>query len=255
VFVELLKAQIRGLVAAGVLVVTPPFFYIISVNEEAKKRVSQVIYVHEQHDKRMVSPNGKTAGILFFIASTQVVLGLIVAEALYPSYSVSSNYISDLGVGPSSVIFNSSIFLLGFLSIIGAYFLPRTVDFTGLTVLLVLMAVGAMGAGIFTSAFTAIHGVMSSTAFVFGGVSAIVSFKVLKKPLSAMSVVLGLMALGAFVLFAGGLLTSGAYTSSEAQNSDFFLGLGPGGMERMIVYPALIWLAGFGGHLIALSEK
>jgi hypothetical membrane protein len=203
----------------------------------------------------MVHPNGKTAGILFFIASTQFVLGLIVAEALYPSYSVSNNYISDLGVGPSSVIFNSSIFLLGFLSIIGAYFLPRTTDFRVLTILLALMAIGAMGAGVFTKDFTTIHGAVSSMAFVFGGLSAIISFKVLKTPLSAMSVVLGLMALGAFVLFAGGILTSGAFASSEAQASDFFLGLGPGGMERMIVYPALIWLAGFGGHLIALSEK
>jgi len=203
----------------------------------------------------MVHPNGKTAGILFFIASTQVVLGLIVAEASYPSYSVSNNYVSDLGVGPSSVIFNSSIFLLGLLSIIGAYFLPRTTDFRVLTILLALMAIGAMGAGVFTKDFATIHGAVSSMAFAFGGLSAIVSFKVLKTPLSAMSVVLGLMALGAFVLFAGGILTSGAFTNSEAQASDFFLGLGPGGMERMIVYPALIWLAGFGGHLIALSEK
>ena len=50
----------------------------------------------------MAYHNGKTAGILFFIASAQLVLGLIVAEALHPGYSVSGNYISDLGVGPSS---------------------------------------------------------------------------------------------------------------------------------------------------------
>jgi hypothetical protein len=33
------------------------------------------------------------------------------------------------------------------------------------------------------------------------------------------------------------------------------LGIGPGGMERMIVYPALIWLTLFGARLITLSEK
>jgi hypothetical protein len=70
-----------------------------------------------------------------------------------------------------------------------------------------------------------------------------------------MSVILGLMSLGALALFAGGLLTSGIFESIEAQDSVFFLGIGPGGMERMIVYPALIWLAGFSGHLIALSKK
>ena len=203
----------------------------------------------------MVHPDGKIAGVLFFVAATQFVLCFIVAEALYPGYSVSDNYISDLGVGPSSLIFNSSIFLLGLLSIIGAYFLPRTIDFRALTILLVLMAIGAMGAGVFTKDFTTIHGAVSSMAFAFGGLSAIASFKVLKKPLSVISLMLGLVTLGALALFAGGLLTSGAYTSIEAPSSDLFLGIGPGGMERMIVYPALIWLIGFSGYLIAMSEK
>jgi hypothetical membrane protein len=60
----------------------------------------------------------KVAGMLFFIAATQFVLGLTIAEALYPGYSVSDNYISDLGIGPSAVIFNSSVFLLGLLILI-----------------------------------------------------------------------------------------------------------------------------------------
>ncbi|MCW4052187.1 MAG: DUF998 domain-containing protein [Candidatus Bathyarchaeota archaeon] len=203
----------------------------------------------------MTKPNGKTAGILFFIASTQFVLGLIVAEALYPGYSTFGNYISDLGVGPSSAIFNSSIFLLGLLSIAGAYFLPRSISFRALTVLIVLMAIGAMGAGVFTKDFAVIHGSVSSMAFMFAGLSAIVSFRVLRMPLSAMSVILGLMSLGALALFAGGLITTGLFASIEAQDSVFFLGIGPGGMERMIIYPALSWLLGFSGHLIALSEE
>jgi hypothetical membrane protein len=183
-------------------------------------------------------------------------LGLVVAEALYSGYSVADNYISDLGVGPSSMVFNSSAFLFGLLSIIGAYFLPRTVDFRGLTVLLVLMAIGAMGVGIFTSAFsTTIHGVVSLMAFGFGSLSAIASFKVSKLPLSAISVILGVMTLGALALFAAGLVTTGSLTSSEPPASEFFLGIGPGGMERMIVYPELIWLTLFSGRLITLSEK
>lgn len=203
----------------------------------------------------MRHPSGKIAGILFLIASTQFTLGLIVVEASYPGYSISGNYISDLGVGPSSMVFNSSIFLLGLLSIIGAYFLPRTTNFRTLSILLVLMSIGAMGAGVFTKSSTAIHGAVSSMAFLFSGLSAIASFKVLKMPLSLMSVILGLIVLSALGLFAGGLLASGSFTEIEAQDSVFFLSLGPGGMERMIVYPALIWLAGFSGYLIALPEK
>ncbi len=203
----------------------------------------------------MARPNGRTAGVLFLVASAQLILGLMVAEALYSGYSVADNYISDLGVGPSSVVFNSSAFLFGVLSIVGAYFLPRTVDFRVLTVPLILMAIGAMGVGVFTSAFTTIHGAVSLMAFGFGGLSAIASFKVSRSPLSMISVILGAMTLGALALFAGGLVTTGALTSSEPPASEFFLGIGPGGMERMIVYPALIWLTLFSGHLIALSEE
>jgi hypothetical membrane protein len=204
----------------------------------------------------MAHPNSRIAGVLFLAASAQFILGLVVAEALYPDYSVADNYISDLGVGPSSMVFNSSAFLFGLLSIIGAYFLPRTVDFRSLTILVILMAIGAMGVGIFTSAFsTTIHGVVSLMAFGFGGLSAIASFKVSKLPLSAISVILGVMTLGALALFGAGLVTTGSLTSNEPPASEFFLGLGPGGMEHMIVYPALIWLTLFSSHLITLSEK
>jgi hypothetical membrane protein len=116
------------------------------------------------------------------------------------------------------------------------------------------MAIGAMGVGIFTKDFRTLHGAVSSMAFFFAGLSAIASFKVLEKPLSLISIILGVMTLGALVLFSSGLITSGSLTSNEAYDSNFFLGLGPGGMERMIVYPALIWLAGFGGHLVTKQE-
>jgi hypothetical membrane protein len=195
----------------------------------------------------MVYSSGKVAGTLIFIAVAQFVLGLIVSEALYSGYSVSGNYISDLGVGSSSVIFNSSVFLLGLLLAIGTYFLQRAFDFKMLTVLIVLTAVGVMGVGIFTEDFGAIHSVVSLIAFLFSGLSAIFSvicsyvhkFKLVEMPFSVIAVILGLMTLGALVLFMGNI----------------YLGLGAGGMERMIVYPTLMWGAGFGGYLIAHPEE
>jgi len=196
----------------------------------------------------------KMAGTLFFIAATQFVLGLIIAETLYPGYSAYNNYISDLGIGPSSIIFNSSVFLLGLLLLIGTYFQRHASGFKTVNILLILMASGAIGVGIFTKDFRTIHGAVSSMAFFFAGLSAIASFKVLKKPFSLITIILGMISLGALVLFSCGLITSGSLTSDEAYDSNFFLGLGPGGMERMIVYPALMWLAGFGGHLAAKPE-
>ena len=188
----------------------------------------------------MAYSNAKVAGALFFVAASQFVLGLVVAEARYPRYSISGNYISDLGVGPSANIFNASVFFLGLLIIIGTYFLQRGFNYKILTVLLVLAAIGAMGVGVFTEHVNdTIHGVVSLIAFLFGGLSAIASYKLLKLPFSVIAGILGLMCLGALVLFMAGV----------------DLSLGVGGMERMIVYPILMWGAGFGGYLMIQPEK
>lgn len=195
-----------------------------------------------------------TAGTLFLVAATQFILCLTIAEAAYPGYSVSANYISDLGVGPSAIIFNSSVFLLGLLILTGTYLQRHTQNFKTLNTLLLLMAVGAMGVGIFTKDFTLAHGAVSSAAFFFAGLSAITSFKLLPKPLSQISIVLGAMTLTALALFSTGMLTSGSMTSTTAYDSAFYLGLGPGGMERMIAYPALIWLTTFGAHTLTKQE-
>jgi hypothetical membrane protein len=204
--------------------------------------------------QHMPYPKGTVTGTLFFLATTQFVLCLIIAEALYPGYSV-SNYISDLGVGPSAIVFNSSVFLLGLLILAGTYLQRHKPNFKTLNILLLLMAISAMGVGIFTKNFTLAHGAVSSAAFFFAGLSAITSFKLLQKPLSIISIILGAMTLIALALFSTGLITSGSITSNEAYDSTFYLGLGAGGMERMIIYPALMWLAGFGGHLITKQEK
>ena len=197
----------------------------------------------------------KMAGMLFFIAATQFVLCFIIAEALYPGYSLHDNYISDLGVGSSAIVFNASVFLLGLLLLAGTYFLRRNPNFKTLSILLILMAIGAMGVGLVTKDFTLVHGAVSSAAFFFAGLSAIASFKVLQKPFSLISIILGVMTLAALALFSIGMVASGSVSSTIAYDSVFYLGLGPGGMERMIVYPALMWLAGFGGHLVTKREN
>lgn len=33
--------------------------------------------------------------------------------------------------------------------------------------------------------------------------------------------------------------------------ANFYLGLGPGGMERIVAYPILLWGVGLGGHMIS----
>ena len=197
----------------------------------------------------------RVAGMLFFAAVTQFILGLAIAEALYPGFSLSSQYISDLGTGPSAIVFNSSVFILGLLLAVGTYFLRQIPELKTLSILLFLMAIAAMGVGVFTSHFTIPHCAAASAAFFFSGLSAIVSAKVLKKPLSLIGIILGAMTIAALGLYSAGIITSGSLTSNIAYDSDFYLGLGPGGMEHMVVYPALMWLAWFSGHLATQREK
>lgn len=197
-------------------------------------------------------PGTKVAGALFLIAASQLVLGLVVAEALYPGYSVSANYVSDLGVGPSSAIFNTSVFLLGAMILVGVFFLRKSNGLKTLSALLLLMALGSMGVGIFTKNITVVHGGVSLVAFFFSALAAIASIRVLDMPFSLVSATLGLMILGALVLFSIGMVASGSIASIEPIDSVYYLGLGPGGMERMIIYPGLMWLAAFGGHLLTI---
>lgn len=203
----------------------------------------------------MANSRERVAGILFFIAVTQFILGLTIAEALYRGYSLSNNYVSDLGVGSSAIVFNSSVFILGLLIALGAFFLGNDSRFKTIRILLFLMSVAAMGVGIVTKDFTLGHGLVSSMAFFFGGLSAIASSRLLKKPLSLVGVILGVMTIGALALFSIGMVASGSITSTIALDSVFYLGLGPGGMERMIIYPSLMWLALFGGQLTIRLEK
>jgi len=177
------------------------------------------------------------AGLLLFAGTTQFAIGLIIAEAVDPAYSVSSNYISDLGVRAGAPIFNGSIILLGITILLTSWYLYRAFKDRILMVVVLLAGIGAIGVGVFTEAFEVIHRVVSFITFVFAALSAIFAFRILRPPLSYLSILLGVASVAAL----------GLYVSKN------FLGLGKGGMERMIVYPVLTWGIGFGGYLLGMS--
>jgi hypothetical membrane protein len=188
----------------------------------------------------------KAAGTLILVGGSQFVLGMLVAEALYPGYSISQNYISDLGVGPSAIIFNSSVFLLGLMVVVSAYFVHGSFRSRLVTGLLVLAGLGAMGVGVFSENSPDMHKIVSGIAFIFGGLLPIAAYRLVRRPFSYLSVAVGVLSLSAMVLL------SAQY--SLGLGEQYYLGLGPGGMERMIAYPILLWEVAFGGHLIASTQ-
>ena len=211
--------------------------------------VSQAL-LSEACTHAMTYDNKKVAGALVIFGAVQFLLLLVVAEALYPDFSISKNVISDLGVGSTAFIFNSSVFLCGLTLVAGAYFVHRVFKYRLLFIFLVLAGVGAMGVGLFPMNHRVPHGIAATIAFFFGSLSAIVSYKLQKSPLSYFSVVLGGLSLVALVLFIVCLrcILSGGHVCPAC------LGLGPGGIEHLIVYPTLLWGIGFGGYLIGSSE-
>jgi len=175
----------------------------------------------------------RTAGLLLFVGGVQNFLAIVVAEAFYPSYSTAQNFVSDLGVGPSALIFRSATFLFGILGLVSIYLMHQEFKSWAFSLSLALTSIGMIGTIIFTEDFPLIHSVLSLIFILFAGVSAIVSYKFEKAPLNYVSIVLGSVTILTLVL-----LVSGNY-----------VGLGVGGMEHISLYAALMWLIGFGAHL------
>jgi hypothetical membrane protein len=180
----------------------------------------------------------RIGGTVLIVGTVQFLIAMLVSESLYPGYSRSQNFISDLGVGPVASIFNTSIILFGVAVLVAGYMIARSLRSIILLVLLIVTGLGAMGVGIFPETAGGIHTVVSAVAFIFGGLSAIATYMFQKPPLRYFSAVMGLLALVALVLYSTGQ----------------FLGLGPGGMERLIAYPELLWGLVFGGHLVLVRK-
>ena len=201
----------------------------------------------------MALSNAAKAGAAIFVGAVQFGIFLIVAEVYYSAYgtggySVSANAVSDLGancpatgacyIPPSSMIFDISVGVLGLLILVGSYYLQKSFHWKPATVLSALAGVGALGVGVFPETAGIAHGISTLIVFLFAGLSAIVNARFQRPPMFFFSIILGFMTLMALFMYLG----------------DFNLGLGPGGMERLIVYPALLWVIGFGGHLMAMED-
>jgi len=198
------------------------------------------------------------AGALALVAAIQWILGIIVAESTYANYSVSQNFLSDLGatchsgagtspcfiVQPSSIIFNSALFLLGLLSIAGAYLIYRALGRRLFPTLFGLFGVGTLLAGVFPETYIMVHELAALLAFVSGGIAILCSVNLgLEMPrfFRYVSVLLGVLALAALIP----VVLSGPFLQL---NNDF--GIGLGGMERMVAYPIVLWDLAFGAYLM-----
>lgn len=186
-------------------------------------------------DKSLL-PKEENAGKLFLSGGIIWIFGIFVSEALYPGYSVGSEYISDLGTGPWPVwlIFNLSTIICGLLILAGALILvgmkPEVTFFYGLAI----AGAGLFFVGIFPVNTGFLHSVAAGTALLIGSLAATDSARWLKWPFGIFSAIMGIIGLAALILL----------------ETDRYGALGPGGMERMIAYPLVLWIICYGAFLL-----
>jgi len=175
-------------------------------------------------------------GSAFLLGAVQFLLLTTISESLYQGYSVRDQTLSELGVGQVALLWNTSLFLLGVSAFVGGYFGYRTLGSRLTLALSFIFGIGCVGASLFTlDSPTGVHGFFALLVFFGGALFALSSYRVTGSNwMKLFSVLLGLYSLVAIILHASGI------------NFD----LGSGGMERMIVYPLILWLAAFAGYLL-----
>ena len=82
----------------------------------------------------------------------------------------------------------------------GAFFVHRAFARKAVTIPLALFGIGAIGVGVFPGNHLAPHQLFAMTAFISGGIAAVLAARVLVAPLRQMSVAIGVISLVSFVL-------------------------------------------------------
>ena len=186
--------------------------------------------------------DSKRAGVLLTFSGAGFLILIMVLEAIYPNYSVHANTISDLlAIGTTTSLVGEPLaFAVAVSWIGGAYYLFRKSGKRSLMALNLLPGTGLMLAVLSPeNVNVAIHSVGAVVAFVPGPIAAILSYRMIKSPFRYFALSLG------FLSLFGTVMEFGAYETAFFQQT-----LGPGGWERVIVYPLLIWLIGFGSFLL-----
>jgi len=188
------------------------------------------------------------SGSFFLIGGVQWFLGMLAAESWYDGYSSRIDYVSDLGTGPTALIYNLSVFMLGAFIVLGTFFLYKAQKRRIQPILLIICGIGAMGVGIFPANLQPMHSIFTLIAILFGSFAAVGSYAYQTKPMSIISVVLGLMSFILAMIFI-------PYLGLPFGSTETFLGIAKGSMERWAINPILAWIIAFGGYLMGTTNE
>lgn len=180
------------------------------------------------------------AGLAFVACSALFLTGIMLGASIAPGYDYHAAAISDLGVTPETAgLFNALLVVVGALNLVGGALFYRWHRRRSLLAAYVVAGVGAVGAGLMPLSTGTPHSLFALAGFVFFNVEALATAAVVAGPMRVLSVFAGAVGLVALV----------AMVLGDSGNDAAFGVIGHGGTERMIVYPAMLWLLALGGYL------
>jgi hypothetical membrane protein len=190
----------------------------------------------------------RAAGVALFALAAAFMTMIMLAASVAPGYDMAAAAISDLGVLPeTAMLFNVTLVVVGALNIAAALLLFGPGGRGRHPVLLavfVAAGVGAIGAGVFPLDTGAPHSLSALVAFLAFNLQALGAATVVRGPMRMISLLAGVAGLVFVVLMVLG----------DGGNAAAFGPIGHGGTERMIVYPAMVWMLAFGGYLMAEGD-
>jgi len=181
----------------------------------------------------------EVAGLVLLVTGGQFLLVMMLGATIAPGYSLNGNAISDLGVGQTAALFNVSIVITGLGNAAAGLEYYRVHGRRWLFSLFLLTGVGAVGVGLFPETTGAPHLIFALVAFIALNLQVVACATRVGRPMRWLGVLAGLVGLAFLALFVAGV-----------GNPRLFGPIGYGGVERMIVYPAILWLSGFAGVLV-----
>lgn len=181
--------------------------------------------------KKVKNDCNKLTGSLIIVAAVELVFFVLLAQHLYPNYSLSNNYISDLGVGSTAIIFNTAIQSFGILILLASYLMFRYGGHRYAAIGFAIAALGGIGVGTFPETTGNPHIISAFIVFTMVSVLALGFSRIFKAPLSYYSALAGILGLFVLALFIFNMITGAHLT----------FGLGKGGVEEILFYDELIW--------------
>jgi hypothetical membrane protein len=198
------------------------------------------------HPRAATLDDLRVAGLAFLALPSLFLTVIMLGASMAAGYDVRGGAISDLGVMPeSALLFNVTLVLVGLLNVIGGWGLFRTFGGRAVLGLFVAAGVGAIGAGLVPLGGGGLHGLFALVAFLAFNLEPLAVLRRLHGPMRWLSLVAGVV----------GLVFVALMVVGDAGNPAAFGPIGHGGAERMIVYPAMLWMLAFGGWLLGLGGK